>query len=234
MIPGRDPKTLEHAGHYYLVFPNPAFARAYQNEAIRLHRLAEAYTPTSLESTVMPPVPGVPINGEDVYALLQDYALAPPTQRQYLRMVLPPYTGPVQTLVDNLGYPAIISPENKSGRSVLLWVNGYQPTTFGVHTMLAKDGQDRGLQWGPLDGRGSIEALDPVVTEADGTHLPTVDGPKKAKKRFLRRWIVAFEDENEARRFVRTWHRVPYPFPLRDESAPYGEPPALVHVEFLW
>ena len=100
--------------------------------------------------------------------------------------------------------------------------------------MLAKDGQDRGLQWGPLNGKGSIEALDPAPSEADGTELPIADEPRKTKKRFLQKWIIVFEDENEARRFVRTWHRMPYPFPLRDESAPYGEPPPLVHAEFLW
>ena len=104
--------------------------------------------------------------------------------------------------------------------------------------MLAKDGQDRGLQWGPLNGKGSINLLDPP-TEKSGdsshdAHPGDEDAELKPKKHKFSRWVIAFEDEMEARRFVRTWHRRPYPFPVAHENSTYGEPPALVHAEFLW
>ena len=137
-------------------------------------------------------------------------------------------------MIENLGYPAIVLPENKTSRAVLFWVNGYQPTTYAVKTMLAKDGQDRGLQWGPLDGKGSIAAIDEPPQQEETEDEPLGEGETKVKKHSLQRWVIAFEDENEARRFIRTWHRMPYPFPLAAESFTYDEPPPLVHAEFLW
>ncbi|MCJ1405460.1 hypothetical protein MMC11_008688 [Xylographa trunciseda] len=248
VIPSRDMSSLSPTSSYYLLFSNPAYARAYQNQVIYLHQLAQTYTPTSLESPMFL-TPGVlDTKGQDVYALLQDFAIAPPSVRMSLRVSLPPYHANLQRLLENEGYQQLVQSDNKAGRAVLFWVDGYQPSALSLRTMLAKDGQDRGLQWGPLNGKGEIEVLhvdaensggengeNDVTASEDGPGLSEWrDNELKPKKHGHQRWIISFEDEAEARRFVRIWHRRPYSFPLQDESPSQGEPEPLVHAEFLW
>ncbi|MCJ1431141.1 hypothetical protein MMC27_000492 [Xylographa pallens] len=248
VIPSRDMSSLSPTSNYYLLFSNPAYARAYQNHVIHLHQLAQTYTPTSLDFP-MPPPPGVLDNkGQDVYALLQDFTISPPSVRMSLRVLIPPYHANLQRLLENEGYPQLVQPENKTGRAVLFWVDGHQPSALSVKTMLSKDGRDRGLQWGPLRGHGEIEVLH-VQAEHSGGEIGANDitdpgdghgrsewrdTELKPKRHGHQRWIISFEDEAEARRFVRVWHRRPYPFPLQEESPSYGEPAPLVHAEYMW
>ena len=248
VIPSRDLSSLSPTSNYYLLFSNPAYARAYQNQVIHLHQLAQTYTPTSLDFPIRP-APGVlDTKGQDVYALLQDYTISPPSARMSLRVSIPPYHANLQRILQHEGYPQLVQSGDKAGRAVLFWVDGYQPSALSLKTMLAKDGQDRNLQWGPLRGKGEIEVLqvhgevngeenepnDPSAY-ADETGLSGWgDIDLKPKRHGYHRWIISFEDEAEARRFVRLWHRRPYPFPMQEENPSQGEPDPLVHAEFMW
>ena len=182
----------------------------------------------------MVPPPGMLIGGEDVYSMLQDYTLCPPSQKILLRLLYPPYAHNIKRILENKGYPQLVLPSNKAGRAVLFWVNGYQLSTFAIKNFLVKDGQDRGVPWGAITDKGSIEVVEPPQLKQEG--LASLgyeqDEELKPKRRSFLRWIIAFENEAEARRFARTWHR--RPFPLPSESRSYGEPPPLVHAEFMW
>ncbi|MCJ1357257.1 MAG: hypothetical protein MMC33_007253 [Icmadophila ericetorum] len=233
IIPGRSTDTLQPTSIYFLIFRNTAYAQLFEKHLHHRHRLATKYTPKSLESPPSPP-PGKLINNEDVYSLLQDFALCPPSARLSLRVLPPPYAGSIKALLNKGGYNRIVTPQNKSGRSVLFWVEGIRPTMFSVRTMLAKNGQERGLQWGPLRGYGSIEMLESSQEVDEVEPESPTETDLKHKRAKVARWIIAFEDEAEARRFIRVWHRQPYPFALLQEKTPPGQPPSLVHAEFLW
>ncbi|MCJ1476949.1 hypothetical protein MMC13_005618 [Lambiella insularis] len=253
IIPVRHHSSLSPTSSYYLLFTNPSYARAYQNQVIQLHRLAQIHTPTSLESPI-PPTPGVlDSEGHDVYAMLQDFTLSPPSVRLHLRIVFQPFTAALRLVSEHHGYPQLVDGNDKAGRAVLCWVDGYQPSKFALRDMLSKDGNNRGLQWGPLRGEGDIEVLNVDADaeggdgekseEAAGDHrsgqsrgkIPLArDVELKPKRHGRQRFLISFEDENEARRFVRLWHRRPYPFPLQDEAPTYGEPEPLVHAEYAW
>ncbi|MCJ1281212.1 hypothetical protein MMC26_000530 [Xylographa opegraphella] len=248
VIPSRNMSNLSPTSNYYLLFSNPAYARAYQNQVIHLHQLAQTYTPTSLEFP-MPPPPGMlETNGQDVYTLLQDFTISPPSVRMSLRVMVPPYHASLQRLLENEGYLQIVQPGNKAGRAVLFWVEGHQPSALSLRTMLSKDGGDRGLQWGPLRGHGEIEVLhvnadysggemgrNDMTDPGDGySPSESRDTELKPKRHGHQRWIISFEDEAEARRFVRVWHRRPYPVPLQEERPSPGEPEPLVHAEYMW
>ena len=204
----------------------------YQSYVIHLDQLAKKYTPTSYASPIMPP-PGMLINGENVYTLLQDYTLCASSQRLSIRLLQPPYATSITSMLQNNGYPKIVSPIDKSGRSVLFWVNGRRPSTLLIEEMLDKDGMNRGSKWGPRNGKGSIELIKSSyeLNEAENSHSTN---DIELKDSNFSRWIVAFEDENEARRFVRTWHRLPFPFPVIRRNPGYEEPLNLIHAEFLW
>ena len=187
----------------------------------------------------MAPPKGMIIEGDDVHALLQDYALCPPSQKISLKVLFPPYSAAVKRVVDQRGYAQLVQPEEKAERSVLFWVNGHQPTTNLVRNVIAQDGRDRGMEWVLLKGRKSVEKVDvpPVPEDADDLNESTSEEAEGGQepgnvRRTYPRWIIAFEDEDEARRFVRAWHR--RPFPVSREPSLQDEPPPLVHAEYVW
>ncbi|KAF6221738.1 hypothetical protein HO133_001706 [Letharia lupina] len=226
IIPVRDPTTLESAGRYFILFPNPAYARTYQNHVIRLHRIAKTHTPTSVESP-LPLQPGVVIEGEDAYTLLQDYSLCPPSQRIQLRLLFPSYSARIKQVLDQRGYRPLLGETNKTGRSVLFSVDGQQLPTSVIRNTVAADGRDRGLAWDI-----SIDRLDTSRSAADGFEGSTSTETDEyaelgARRHTPARWVMSFPNENEARRFIRAWHRRPFPLARADD-------PALVQAEFIW
>ena len=242
VIPARDISTLQHLGYYFLVFPNPAYARAYQARAVSHHRIARAYTPTSIESPILQPQEKL-LEAEDVYDILQNYALCPPSQKISLRVLFPPYSPDVKRLLSQRGYSQIIGPNDKTGRAVLLWVYGYQPNSASIRNMISRDGKNRGLAWALANGEKSIEKVEdpPMSMEKPGEpdepekpeeHGHGEDADSNRTKSVYPRWLISFTDEDEARRFARSWHRKP--FPLRGERVAVGEPHPLIHAEVIW
>ncbi|KAL8971530.1 MAG: hypothetical protein Q9183_001014 [Haloplaca sp. 2 TL-2023] len=229
VIPARDPNTFQQINHYYLLFPNPSYARTYQNYVKKLHNMAQAHTPTSIESP-LPPPPGMIFEGEDIHTLLQDYALCPPSQRISIKTVFAPFSGPLKRLVDHRGYPQLVEDTNKSGRSILFWVEGHTPTTNAIRNVIDQDGRDRGLPWATDDGLKFIEKLD--LSTAPPEDLEHSDQAERRVQSYATaRWIVTFVDEHEARRFVRSWHKRPFPLP---NGLARGEATSLVNAEYLW
>lgn len=222
----RDPITLEPAGRYFILFPNPAYARTYQNHVVRLHRIARTHTPTSIESP-LPLQPGVVIEGEDAYKLLQDYSLCPPSQRIQLKLLFPSYSASIKQVLDQRGYRPLFGETNKTGRSVLFSVEGQHLPTSVIKNTVAADGRDRGLAWNV-----SIDKLDTSAAAADGfehsTSTETAEFAELGARHHAPfRWVMSFSNENEARRFIRAWHRRPFP-------SARGDNPALVQAEFIW
>ena len=241
VIPARDEASLLFRNHYYLVFPTPELARAYRSRAEHLHKLAQVHMPTNIASPLLPPL-GTTINGEDIGALLREYTLAPPSQPLYLHVLPPPYSLSHQRLLAAKGTVPLVHPVNRAGRSVLFWVDGFSPTTHVVTKMLDSDGQDRGLPWYPIAASGNIEPFDgtprsPSFPQQDDPDTGGVDQEEaraETGRNTFRRWLISFENETEARRFVRLWHMRPFPmwqFGLKRED---GEPLPVVHTEFMW
>ncbi|MCJ1470917.1 hypothetical protein MMC07_009565 [Pseudocyphellaria aurata] len=233
VIPARNLSTLQQLGYYFIVFPNPAYARAYQARAIAFHRIARAHTPTSLKSPIMPSQ-GISLEGVDARDIVQNYSLCPPSQKISLRVLFPPYSPNMKLLLSQHGYSQIISPDDKTGRAVLLWVHGYQPKSASISNMINRDGQDRGLAWALALGENSVEKVECPISPMEDPENPgsrdDADSPRT--RSVYPRWIISFTDENEARRFTRSWHR--RPFPLRGERVAVGEPHPLVHAEVIW
>lgn len=217
---------MEPAGRYFILFPNPAYARTYQNHVIRLHQIAKTHTPTSVESP-LPLQPGVIIEGEDAYTLLQDYSLCPPSQRIQLRLPFTSYSAGIKQVLDQRGYLPLLGERNKTGRSVLFSLDGQRLPTSVIRNTVAADGRDRGLAWDI-----SIDRLDTSIVASDGFEESTSTeqvglAELGARHHAQSRWVMSFSNENEARRFIRAWHRRPFP-------SVHGDEPAFVQAEFLW
>lgn len=182
----------------------------------------------------MAPPPGMLVDGEDVYSVLQNYALCPPAQKISLRVVFPPYAPGFKRLLELRGYPQIMKPEDKSFKSVLFWVDGFQPTIHDIRDMIMRDKYHRGMDWALADSSRPVEKVDSgAAREWEKAELGATEPADKSPFRGLYpRYLVRFADEDEARRFTRAWHRRPFPMP-NDRSGSL-EPPPLVHAEFVW
>ncbi len=182
----------------------------------------------------MSPPPGMLVEGEDVYSVLQNYALCPPSQKISLRIVFPPYAPALKRLLELRGYPQIMRPEDKSCKSVLFWVDGFQPTIHDIREMISRDKRSRGLNWALANTLKPVEKVDSsAAREWEEAEFGATEAAETTQFRGLYpRYLIHFADENEARRFTRAWHRRPFPVP--NEMASGGEPPPLVHAEFVW
>lgn len=192
--------------------------------------MARSYTPTSIESPL--PLPKTVVKEkQDPQTLLRDYALGPPSQRLQLHTLSAPYTASIRRLLKYGGYPQITEGEDRTGRAVLFWVDGSQPTTYTLEQELGADGRERGMLW-----KSAVKLLEPLPKihekaeegedlkdEQEAANMPGM----KSQTRRTRKWIITFEDENEAWSFVRAWHCRSFPSATGDE-------PALARAEMLW
>ena len=222
----RDSTTLEPSGRYFMLFPNRAYARTYQAHVTRLHQIAKTHTPISIESP-LPLQPGVVVDGEDAYTLLQDYSLGPPSQKSRLRLLHSSYSAGTQQVLDQRGYRPLSGVTDKTGRCVLFSVDGRNLPTSEIKLSVAADGRDRGLAWDV-----SIEELNTLTLAANGsedltsTEIDEIAG-LGARRHAPCKWVMLFSNENEARRFIRAWHRRPFPSVRCNNQA-------LVQAEFIW
>ena len=178
------------------------------------------------------------VENEDVNALLQSYTLCAPSQNIYIRALFPPFNSSISQVLEEGGYAQLTKPINKAGRSVLFWVEGYQPSTRAVEQLLADDGRDRGILWSVENRKGSVEPVKTdvarmdVVRDFDELDEDEQEEEGLSRRELYPRWVISFEDEKEARRFIRVWQRQPFPIP--SGKAQDDEPPPLVYAEFLW
>ncbi|KAI9848229.1 MAG: hypothetical protein M1838_000617 [Thelocarpon superellum] len=244
VITGRDPQTLTPLGFYYLLFASPSSAKAYRDRVMYLHRIARTYTPQSLESP-LPPPPGYMIDGEDAHALLHSYNLVPPSQNLVLRLLTPPFPRHLQQLIHHGGYSRVKMRNCGADHTVLLYVTGAQLRTWSIQRMIEEDGRNnRNALWRLAGGtHGITEMNSPVFNEPEAEEGEEDDMAYPTSVRGQSRWLLEFEDRAEALRFVRAWHKRPFPLrrdstaaaTMADDDGPNDDDDApTVHAELIW
>ncbi|KAI9731090.1 MAG: hypothetical protein M1818_007947 [Claussenomyces sp. TS43310] len=241
VIPGRDPHTLETLGHYFILFSTSAAARAYQDTVVRLHHLARTHAPSPLGSPIPPP-PGYIKDGEDIHALTQVFTLVPASHKSVsLRMLHPQHHSPsIQRMITAGGHPALVARQSKCEHLVLFSLSaGHSSlTAYELAQMLGRDGRERNLPWALVGGSDDeIVKLQSKHESRKADEEPDFgdlgpDGGRRRRRRPPPRFILSFKDAPEARRFVRAWHR--RPFPVARDRITDGDEAPLVHTELLW
>jgi hypothetical protein len=207
------------------------------DKLIRLHRISKTYTRSSITSP-LPPPPGYLKDGEDLHALMQAFTLIPSSHHHInIRMIKKPFSPPMKRLITDGGYPAIVARQKTPEDMVLFSLDKGDVGTYDLRAVIGWDGRERNLQWGLVLGKDDIVRLEGGKVVSDGGDgaeelQQGMDG-KKIKKWQPPRFILSFKDNQEARRFVRAWHR--RPFPLRQgPQNPEDEEPPIVSAEVLW
>jgi hypothetical protein len=230
VIQGRDNITLEPLGHYFLVFSNEAAALAYLDHTLRLHTLSKTHG-----SSMSPlPFPSKYLrSGEDIKQVLRGYSLVPGQSKLSLSLINRPYSPKLAQLLNDGGPAAIARKKTKSEDMVLFSVDWGRIGHHDLRHAIFNDGKRRNLHWSLIDGKGGILKInDNQEKEVDHT----ADGSSVHRKtRHIRspsRYLLSFKDPHEARRFVREWHR--RPFPVQKEHKVGDEPAPIMNAEIFW
>lgn len=209
------------------------------DKLIRLHRISQIHTPSSITSP-LPPPPGYLKDGEDLHALMQAFTLIPSSQHHVsIRMLRKPFRPAMQRILTAGGHPAIVARQSKSEDLVLLSLDKGHVGIYDLRAAIGRHGRERNLQWNLLPGKEDIVRLvgGKAVAEdgevgAELEAMRDVEG-KKGKSRQPPRFILSFKDNQEARRFVRAWHRQLFPLRTGPQN-PGDEVPPTVNAELLW
>lgn len=129
------------------------------------------------------------------------------------------------TLFRQGGYPEIVGDGPTKAPQVLLRMfDGPQPTYYEINNAIGKSGQDRNQAWLLIDHHDRIRPLqgdrfarnDGNSPDEDGTYdrLAKLNVPKYE----LQRWILTFRELEDAKSFVRCWHRRPFPWGRRSDA----------------
>lgn len=231
VIPGRDPRTLLPTGVYYILFSSITAARTYHDRVTRLHYLSRTYTPTGPLSSIAPP-PGYLKDGEDIHKLMSEFTLIPPSQRSvHLKLLSRPSSQNIEKLIANGGHSALIRRQAKCPNLVLINISDGSDygfvSEYEVRRWLVSDGKARGLAWGLIDGMDEIVRLDGRLEEdeEDDERDAVIEGRQKIPNRF----VLSFKEDQEARRFVREWHKRGVSFGRRT-----GQDAMVIDAELLW
>ena len=96
------------------------------------------------------------------------------------------------------------------------------------------------MQWYPSTSSGAIIQLTGQSPDSSSLEERCEDESNEEKvtgetlKAGYKRWLVFLRDETEARRFIRIWHKRPFPLWNFHTSLENGEALPLVHTEFIW
>ncbi|KAJ9645861.1 hypothetical protein H2199_002904 [Coniosporium tulheliwenetii] len=188
----------------------------------------------------------------DIHALLQAFALVPPSQTLDLRMIPEPYPAPLRRLIEDGGVDRTVPWAEGQEHRVLLHCEGTSnaPTTQAIREGVgwALKGPNGGIVKVEREGKvrerprrrgrdaaggrdeGRVKDALSVLEEGWEKEEQTLEATRP--QYIATRWLVSFETETEAKRFARTWHRRPLPG-LKGFYG-FGEPPPLAMAEHIW
>ena len=232
VIQGRDALNLERLGQYYLVFSSESAALAYLDNTIRLHRLSKVHG----HSVSTFPFPSRFLrSGEDIKQVLRGYSLVPGQSKLSLRLINRPYSPKLVQLLTGGGPAAIATQKTQSQDMVLFSVDRGQISHYDLRHAISMDGKRRNLHWGLKTG-GDNAIVRVNDDHQSGSNHDAVEAATKHQPRRNMwgpaRYILSFKDTHEARRFVREWHR--RPFPVQKEQKVGNEPPPIMNAELFW
>jgi len=168
--------------------------------------------------------------------LLLGFSLIPTQGRLSLRLMGKPHTPHVANVIKYGGVGSIAAQRRKAEDMVLLWMDTAQISHEDLVQALKHDGKSRNLLWKLAGTENDIVKLskDQLIQAGEGSLEGGEPGvvPKRSLYRAPSRYSITFKDRYEARRFVREWHR--RPFPLQKGHKPNGEEPPIMNVEILW
>jgi hypothetical protein len=123
-----------------------------------------------------------------------------------------------------------LASNDRGRRTVLIRIPGSSLDGHLLTNAIQEDGKARALPW-DITSIAPIEVGDspPISRKQDSQVDMDQEAEEKAKVQRPRMpWKVTLRDENEAQRFIRTWHRRPFQIDKSQEHV------SIIRVELLW
>lgn len=206
VLPSLHPQTKDHQGQYFLFFDTLLAARSYADNLLNSATTSNPSNPSPL--TLLPPSLPRPrihiLSSTYLKSLLRRFYPPPSTAGGAPR---PPNLAPRP---ENL-HASVFHPERDDALAARVRVRliGSRITAATLRAAIARDGRERGLPWGVVEGEEGVAALagsGAWVERGLFSAGPGVEGGVGRKVRAFDRFVVTFEEAGEARRFVRGWH----------------------------
>jgi hypothetical protein len=183
----------------------------------------------------IPPPPGFLKEGEDLDALLQAFTLVPSSQMHAsIRKLRKPLKESILHLIADDSHHALASRRQRGDNMVLFFLDRGFVSSYDLRSMIGNDGRERNLHWNlrNIDDLTKSKSFPNEENIREGDADQGTEPRQRMKTRQPSTFILFFKDNQEARRFVRTWHRTPLPV-LQEPDISDQEPP-IVNAELLW
>jgi len=233
VIQGRDANTLEPQGHYFILFTHAAAATAYIQEAKRLHALART-TAGSLEASNLPPPPGLLRQNEELSKMLNSFSMVPGPVPLEIGPVAQPYTKAMVSMLTAGGHYFLSRLQSNGEGTVLFSVDVGLIGLAELEEAIYQDGLRRNIFWRLVDEEAIVPMYRKPENDTDVREAMGAEPGAHTTYRRPARYILSFVDQQEARRFVRDWHKRPFPRG-RSHRRTVGEvAPPMVNTQIMW
>ena len=223
MIQDRDANSLEPLGVYFIFFSSESAAQAYLDQTIHLHRLAEANS-VGLRAATLPPPPGLFPRGEDSQEAAKTFSLVPSQSTLCMRFARQPLNPLFQEMLRNGGLASMAKFQHLGEGKVLLSVDKGQIRLFELRAAIQQDGKNRNLHWALAEDENGVEGIWALANNQPDEPVEGYRAPP--------RYVLSFKDRYEARRFVREWHRRPFPIVMATGEGDERKP--MVNAQIMW
>jgi hypothetical protein len=159
---------------------------------------------------------------------IKKFTLAPGHTRLSIRKVEKPYPLGLSRIVHGRDPFSAAKEGTTSEDLVLFHTDSFDITEWDIFQALNMDGKRRNMHWKIAGKKDAIRRVGGSAREERDVRR---EGRQKADLT-PKRFTIAFEDKQEARRFVREWHRRAFPSLKRNPSL--DEPVVVVNAEMLW
>lgn len=192
--------------------------------------------------TGIPPPPQLGAHGRLSYSWSETYTLMPPSHELDLVLNIPPFSPLLRQIIENSGYRPLTE-DRKTEHEVLVLADWGQLTLGSLSRAVAVDGRNRGIHWATLGNRTGIRELNlplPPQHTFSGIYHHMLDGADEdepgptapARDDSVKRFIVSFREEAEAKRFALAWHQRDIKRLLED--SPPHRPSIVTEAEVIW
>jgi len=163
--------------------------------------------------------------------MVRSFTLVPGQSRLSLRLMNKPYKRGMVGVLSEGGPQGIASRLSNKEGLVKLSVD-LALTAYELKNALGTDGKRRNLHWA-LSETNPVVRVEQQPKDAAQEEKSRLEGlQSRTPFRGAAKYMISFKDSDEARRFIREWHRRPYP--VEREHGLGDEPPPIVNVEMLW
>ncbi|KAK7218438.1 hypothetical protein V2G26_006441 [Clonostachys chloroleuca] len=216
----RERLTLEPTGTYHVSFSTSEAAAAYHDRVSRLHQLArlKSASHNGLWTATIPKHLETPGGGADPDQELESYSLLPPSQDLLVSRARTSQKSWEKHLGDN-----ITKDFGPRPAAVLLHADPPDLAAEDLHDAILRDGDKRDSRWKTpfpvsLLDASTAQTSSETTSKLESYVLDSLRG----------RFVLAFPNEWEARRFQRGWNQRQLELPDDDLHKPY-----LLNVSFI-